>query len=162
MSRENPIFVRASAEHQEVAEVLADVLEMSLTSDDHGVYVSGPATLRDQAEVGGKVSKNFFTDPDDTLDEDVINYFDVVWTVRSRGLTEEEAEAEAEKIFHRLVDRVDWPILLMSGFDYIVAARNSKGLVRYTDGPGGGPASYHLWRDWVPDSRVFVDPDLTS
>jgi hypothetical protein len=137
---------------EESARCLASTLGMEYLRNDHGHLVV--AERRDEHRrwvIGGDVDRNIFvTGPEDGPGEfSIMDDYPLVWSLTKRvAVDREEPRGAALVIFRELAaSDLRWPMALVTGFDWLIAAFDVHRGVRVFP-PHTSPEEdgAHLWR----------------
>jgi hypothetical protein len=149
---EHIFFDPGELDPQEAALVLARTLEMRYVKNDHG-HLIGCEWTDDHGKhvIGGDVDTNIFvTGPEDGPDEfSIMDDYPLVWSLTKRPAVDpEDPQRAALEIFRKLAaSDLRWPMALVTGFDWLIAAFDvGRGLRVFPPRTSPEEDGAHIWR----------------
>lgn len=118
------IFIKSAATLDNLAVQVARTLNMELTKTEDGeFFLQRPASGGQPGNVGGELTKNFYSSVgDDPEEESVIDNYQFVWGIDYTGRVEEIRKREAAQLFQELAAAGQWPVVLLWQVDALAAA----------------------------------------
>jgi hypothetical protein len=156
MSTYEYIFIATDLGPEEVAEQLSALLDLRVTHNADGEVVLGrPASEGLAGRVGGELGPNIYAYPSEDRDEpSALDGYALVWTIRYTNRNDDIQLAEARVLFSEVTKAATWPLLLLHGLDFVVAAwRADFGLREFPAGTTPEAKHRELWEPFRPGFR---------
>ena len=147
MSDSVHIFLSTGLTPHDAAGRLAAVLNTVPVERDGDVFVTASV---DGAEVGGQVMRNTYGAPPDPEPDEIsaIDGYDIAFEIRHVPADEGARRAAARSLFDEIVERLDWPALLVENLGILVTAWRPG--VGRTDFPPGITPDADDEEEWRP------------